>query len=79
MKIDVQPAKTAAGRASQIRAREAQLSTLADRSSVPGYLQPTNKLLERIAAELESPGNAERSGAKALQQVVKNTRSAKNK
>ncbi|MGX5843691.1 AAA family ATPase [Mesorhizobium sp. ArgA1] len=79
MKTDVQPAKTAAGRASQIRAREAQLSTLADRSTVPGYLQPTNKLLERIAAELESSGNAEGSRAKALQQVVKNTRSAKNK
>jgi len=69
----IKPAATAAGRASQIRSLEARLSDMPDRSAVPDYLEPTNRLLERIASELKGGDNSD--GAQALKKAVRSVRS----
>lgn len=70
----VKPASTPAARAAQVRALEAQLGDVPDRGAVPEYLVPTNRLLERIADELE--GGSGRGGAGALDRAVRSARSA---
>lgn len=65
----VQPAPTAAKRAQQLRTLEAKLAELPDRSTVPPYLEPTNRLLERIAVALQA--DPPEDGQKSLQRAVK--------
>jgi predicted ATPase len=70
--VDIKLASTAAGRAQQVRSREAQLSNVADWSNVPDYLQPTNRLLERIAGKLDTRNGNNTSGPETLKRVVRN-------
>ncbi len=67
--VDITPGNTASKLAAQIRARERELADVADWRDVPKYLEPTNKLLERIAAELGQ--GKEGKGGDALKRVTR--------
>jgi hypothetical protein len=66
--VDIEPGDTPRKRAAQIRSRERELADVADWREVPKYLEPTNRLLERIANELLQGKGSE--GGSAIKRVA---------